>query len=178
MNWKVHESFGFPRARQVVRHYIIYLYSKGVSGLDWDTYARLMLAIPGRGYGKKVGQKPVPADKVVKAFDYLKQNNEKIYLVYTLTLYSGVRFEHVINALNFWNPNEELYIVYLDIDIKRIACFMEHGFYRYYSLNPGSTCRMIPTISTIHLLTTKLLDEMPSENFTFQAVTPYSLVIQ
>ncbi|MEM1774934.1 MAG: integrase, partial [Desulfurococcaceae archaeon] len=119
-------------ARQVVRHYIKYLYSKGVSGLDWDTYTRLMLAIPGRGYGRKVSQKPVPVDKVVEALDYLRQNNEKIYLVYTLMLYSGVRFEHVIHALNSWNPSEELYVEYLDTDIKRLTCFVEQGFCRYY----------------------------------------------
>jgi len=32
-------------ARQVVKHYIKYLYSKGVSGLDWDTYTRLIFSL-------------------------------------------------------------------------------------------------------------------------------------
>ena len=44
-------------ARQIFRHYIRYLYSIGK--LDWDTYSRLLLTIPGRKYGRKLVQKPI-----------------------------------------------------------------------------------------------------------------------
>ncbi len=44
-------------ARQIFRHYIRYLYASGK--LDWDTYSRLLLVVPGRRYGRRVSQKVV-----------------------------------------------------------------------------------------------------------------------
>ena len=114
--------------RQVFRHYIRYLYAIGK--LDWDTYSRLILTIPGRRYGRKLAQKPILKEDVVNTLRVLKEERRDIYTLYMLILCSGVRFEHVLNTLKSWQPNEELYVSYLNRNIKRLECFEHHC--RYY----------------------------------------------
>ncbi len=115
-------------ARQVFRHYIRFLYAQGK--LDWDTYTRLLLVIPGRRYKKKVSQKPILEEDVVKTLQVLKEKRPDIHLVYLLMLYSGVRFEHVVNTIKNLNPDEVLYVEYLKSNIKRLTCLETHC--RYY----------------------------------------------
>lgn len=115
--------------RQIFRHYIRYLYSIGK--LDWDTYTRLLLIVPGRRYGRKVSQKVVREEDVVNSLRTLDEKERgDILTLYMLILGSGVRFLHALDALNNWNPDEELYIPYLNRNIKRLECFDEHC--RYY----------------------------------------------
>jgi len=49
-----------------------------------------------------------------------------------MMLASGIRFVHVLEALNNWKPNEELYILYLNKDIKRLECPETHCRYYLY----------------------------------------------
>ena len=115
-------------ARQVFRHYIRYLYSIGK--LDWDTYTRLLMVVPGRRYGRRLAQKPINKEDVVKTLAVLREKRQDIYTLYLLILYSAVRFEHVLNALKNWSPGETLYVPYLSRNIRRLECLEVHC--RYY----------------------------------------------
>lgn len=116
-------------ARQIFRHYVRYLYSIGK--LDRDTYTRLLIVVPGRRYGRKISQKVIHEEDVVRTLRILdeKERGDTLTL-YLLILASGVRFMHVLEVLNNWRPNEELYVKYLNRNIKRLECFDVHC--RYY----------------------------------------------
>ena len=66
-------------ARQIFRHYIRYLYAHG--RLDWDTYSRLLLIVPGRRYGRKVLQKPILREDVKRTLEVLKSERADIHLL-------------------------------------------------------------------------------------------------
>ena len=66
-----------------------------------------MLTIPVRKYGRKLVQKPILKEDVVKSLERLKEAGRyDIYTLYLLTLSSGVRFEHTLRILKEWNPDE------------------------------------------------------------------------
>ena len=116
-------------ARQVFRHYIRWLYASGK--FDWDTYTRLLMIIPGRRYGRKVSQKVVKEEDVVNTLKTLDEKGRgDLVTLYLLILASGVRFMHVLEALKNWRPDEELYVQYLNRDIKRLECM--ETVCRYY----------------------------------------------
>ena len=115
-------------ARQVFRHYIRYLYSIGK--LDWDTYTRLLLVIPGRRYGRRMSQKPIALDDVVRTLKVLREKRKDIYMLYLLMLFSAIRFEHALRMLRDWRPGEKVYVPYLNHNITRLECPGE--FCRYY----------------------------------------------
>ena len=115
--------------RQVFRHYIRFLYAQGK--LDWDSYSRLMLVIPGRRYGRKLAQKPINMEDVIKTLKkMLKEERIDIYTLYTVMVCSAVRFGHALNALKTWRPDKTLYVPYLARNIKRLECLGTHC--RYY----------------------------------------------
>ena len=114
--------------RQVLRHYIAYLYAE--AKLDWDTYTRLLMVIRGRKYGRKISQKPIKEEDVAKTLNILREKRPDLYMLYMLILSSATRFEHVLEVLKSWNPDEELYVDYLRRNIKRLECLETHC--RYY----------------------------------------------
>lgn len=114
--------------RQIFRHYIRYLYAVGK--LDYDTYTRLLLAIPGRRYGRRLSQKAIEVGDIVGSLQVLKDRRPDIYILYLFMLYSSVRFEHALRLFDEWNPDEKLYISYLNRNVKRLECF--DMFCRYY----------------------------------------------
>jgi len=97
--------------RQILRHYIRYLYATGK--LDYDTYTRLLLAIPGRRYGRKLSQKAIEVEDVARSLEVLRVRRPDIYMLYLFMLYSAVRFEHVLRLFDEWNPDKRLYVSYL-----------------------------------------------------------------
>ncbi len=115
-------------ARQIFRHYIRYLYAHG--RLDWDTYSRLLLIVPGRRYGRKVLQKPIMQEDVIRSLETLKKERPDIHLLYLVMLYSGARFLHVLAMLREWRPEEVVYVPYLARNVKRLECLNQHC--RYY----------------------------------------------
>ncbi len=116
-------------ARQIFRHYIRYLYSIG--RLDWDAYTRLLLVVPGRKYGRRVSQKVIREEEVVLTLRTLDEKGRgDILTLYLLILASGIRFMHVLEAMNNWRPDEELYVPYLNRNVKRLECGEE--ICRYY----------------------------------------------
>lgn len=114
--------------RQILRHYISYLYINGK--LDFDTYTRLLMSLPGRKYMKKVSLKPITTRQVVDTLQKLYVSRPAVYTIYLLILYSGVRFTHVLKGLKTWSPSQELYVSYLNRNIKRLECL--NGHCRYY----------------------------------------------
>ena len=117
-------------ARQVFRHYIRYLYSVG--RLDWDSYSRLMIAVPGRKYGRKILQKPIKIEDVKRTLLTLKEKRMDIYTLYLFILYSATRFEHTLRLFKEWNPGEVVYVPYLTRNVRRLECPTSE-FCRYYA---------------------------------------------
>jgi len=114
--------------RQVLRHYITFLYTE--AKLDWDTYTRLLMVVRGRKYGRKIAQKAIKKEDVVKTLKVLRDKRPDLYTLYILILSSATRFEHVLSALKEWRPDEMLYIDYLRRNVKRLECLETHC--RYY----------------------------------------------
>lgn len=114
--------------RQIFRHYVEYL--RSIGKLDWDTHSRLLLAVPSRKYGRKLSQKSIEQEDVIKSLEILREKRQDIYTLYLLILFSGARFEHALSALRTWSPDEKLYVAYLQRNIKRLECLDTHC--RYY----------------------------------------------
>jgi len=76
---------------------------------------------------------------VKKTLEYLRKNHELYYTIYLLMLYSGARLQHVLKLVREWNPDQVVYIPMIDRDSKRLVCFEDKGFCRYYlGLRSGS----------------------------------------
>ncbi|MEB3789196.1 MAG: hypothetical protein GSR72_04820, partial [Desulfurococcales archaeon] len=99
--------------------------------LDWDTYTRLLLTVPGRRYGRKILQKPIKIEDVKRTLLTLKEKRADIYTLYLFMLYSAVRFEHSLRLFGDWSPNEVVYVPYLNRNVMRLEC-PNNGFCRYY----------------------------------------------
>ena len=116
-------------ARQIFMHYIRYLHSIGK--LDWDTYSRLLLTIPGRKYGRKLVQKPILKEGVLNTLKKLREAKRfDIYILYLLILSSDIRFEHALRVLKNLRPDEVVYVSYFNRNIRRLECSSMHR--RYY----------------------------------------------
>ncbi len=86
--------------------------------------------MPGRRYGRRVVQKPIKGEEVLRTLSTLAETREEIHLLYLLILYSGARFHHVHGALRAWTPEEEIYVAWLNRTITRLECPGTHC--RYY----------------------------------------------
>jgi len=115
--------------RQVFRHYIRYLYAEG--RLDWDTYTRLLLTVPGRRYGRKILQKPIKVEDVKRTLLTLREKRADIYTLYLFMLYSATRFEHSLRLFRDWSPDVVVYVPYLNRNVRRLECPSD-SFCRYY----------------------------------------------
>ncbi len=60
----------------------------------------------------------------------MKTERPDLHIPYLVILFSGARFLHVHRMLKEWQPNETLYVEYLNRNIKRLECLREHC--RYY----------------------------------------------
>ena len=77
-----------------------------------------------------MSQKVVREEDVVDSLRILDEKGRgDILTLYMLILASGIRFMHVLEALNNWNEDEELYVHYLNRDIKRLECLDTHCKY-------------------------------------------------
>jgi len=51
----------------------------------------------------------------------------------------GARFEHVLRMVETWSPGEAVEIPGIGLETKRLVCFEDRGFCRYYAgLRRGS----------------------------------------
>lgn len=115
--------------RQVFRHYVSFLYSIGK--LDWDTYSRLRIIVPGRRYGRKLSQKVIRREEFIRTIRIFDEKSRGDLLTLYIILYSsGARLKHVLQMFNEWNPSDVIYVQYLNRDVKRLECFKKHC--RYY----------------------------------------------
>jgi len=123
--------------RNVFRHYIQYLFFKRV--ISEETYGWIMEYVPSRSYKVEPKVYEINIEDVKKTLEYLRKNHELYYTIYLLMLYSGARLQHVLKLIREWNPDQVVYIQMIDRDSKRLVCFEDKGFCRYYlGLRSGS----------------------------------------
>ena len=53
-------------------------------------------------------------------------------MVYKVLIESGARLEHMLKMIENWEPNETIEIPSADLITKRLVCFQDKGFCRYY----------------------------------------------
>ena len=116
--------------RNVFRHYIQYLYHKRV--ISPEIYGWLMEIIPSRSYKLDVRPYPINPDDLVKTIVFLRDNHEKYYLVYKIMLESGSRLSHALMLIENFNPGEIIEIPGIGLETRRLVCFHDKGFCRYY----------------------------------------------
>jgi len=122
--------------RNVFRHYIQYLYYK--RAISPETFGWIMEVVPSRSYKLDVRPYQIDLDDVRKTLQYLQQHHEKYYLIYRLMLEGGLRLSHVIYIVKTFNPNEVVEIPEISLETKRLVCFQDKGFCRYYAGIRGS----------------------------------------
>jgi len=87
-------------------------------------------------------------------------------------LESGVRLEHVSKIIESWRPNEVVEIPGVSIETRRLVCFEDKGFCRYYMGLKGSEklCKWI----YISLETTEMIQEIAGKRISRQNVWRYA----
>ena len=116
--------------RNVLRHHIHYLYY--LRKITPETFGWLMEVIPSKGYKIDVRPYPISIQDVANTMKYLKENNEKYYMVYKLMIESGARISHALMLIKSFSPNEVVEINSLGMDTPRLVCFDDKSFCRYY----------------------------------------------
>ncbi|MEM1667761.1 MAG: integrase [Thermofilaceae archaeon] len=116
--------------RNVFRHYIQYLYHR--RKITPETFGWIMEVVPSRGYKLDVRPYQISLEDVRKTLEFLKENHKLYYTVYRTMLESGARFEHILEMIRTWNPNEVVVIESIDLETERLVCFEDRGFCRYY----------------------------------------------
>jgi intergrase/recombinase len=122
--------------RNVFRHYIQYLYYK--RRISLETFGWIMEVVPSRSCRLDVRPYPIELEDVRKTLEFLRQNHEVYYTVCRAMLESGARFEHVLRMIETWRPEEVVEISGVGIETRRLVCFGEKGFCRYYMGLRGS----------------------------------------
>ncbi len=116
--------------RNVFRHYIRYLFR--YRKIPGETYGWIMEVVPARSWSGDVQYRQIPLEEVVKTMSFLKEHHREYYAFYRLLLESGVRELHAIQMIHSFNPDEEVYVKRGGFYSKRLICFEEKGFCRYY----------------------------------------------
>jgi len=116
--------------RNVFRHYIQYLYY--LRRIPPETYGWLMEVVPSRGYRLDVRPYPISLGDVAKTLKHLEEEHELYYLVYRLMLEGGLRLSHALLLVKSFNPGELVEVPGAGLETKRLVCFEEEGFCRYY----------------------------------------------
>jgi len=156
--------------RNIFRHYIQYLYYR--RKISPETFGWLMEVVPSRGYKLDVRPYPINLDDVKKTFEFLKNNHQVYYTIYRAMLESGARFEHVLKMVENWSPNEVIEIPGIGIETKRLVCFEDKGFCRYYMGLRGSEkpCEWI----YMGFETTRLIQEIGGRRISRHIVRIYA----
>jgi len=122
--------------RNVFRHYIQYLYY--LRRIPPETYGWLMEVVPSRGYRLDVRPYPISLGDVARTLRHLEEEHELYYLVYRLMLEGGLRLSHALLLVESFNPGELVEVPGAGLETKRLVCFEEEGFCRYYMGVRGS----------------------------------------
>ncbi|MEM4004691.1 MAG: integrase [Desulfurococcaceae archaeon] len=62
--------------------------------------------VPSRGYRLDVRPYQISMEDVRKTLEFLRENHRLYYTVYRAMLESGARFEHVLEMIKTWKPDE------------------------------------------------------------------------
>ncbi|RLE63480.1 MAG: integrase [Thermoprotei archaeon] len=116
--------------RNVFRHYIQYLYFK--RRISPETFGWIMEVVPSRSYKLDVRPYQISLEDLKKSLEFLGEKHQLYYTIYRVMLESGARFEHVLKMFEVWSPEEIIEVPGLDIVTKRLVCFEDKGFCRYY----------------------------------------------
>ena len=129
--------------RNIFRHYIGFLFY--MKKIEPDVFGWIKYVVPSRRYENDVRLYEIKDDDVIRTFKYLKKNHELYYGIYRLLLESGARVKHVLKMLELWSPDEEIELVKYNFFTKRLTCFEEKGFCRYFLGLHGSSkpCEMV-----------------------------------
>jgi len=122
--------------RNVFRHYIQYLYYR--RKISPETFGWIMEVVPSRSYKLDVRPYQISLEDVRKTLEFLRSRHPAYYAVYRVMLESGARFEHVLKMIGSWNPDEVVEIREINLETKRLVCFNDRGFCRYYMGLRGS----------------------------------------
>ncbi|MCD6084477.1 MAG: integrase [Desulfurococcales archaeon] len=156
--------------RNVFRHYIQYLYFK--RKISPETFGWIMEVVPSRSYKLDVRPYQISLEDLRKTLAFLKEKHQLYYTIYKAMLESGARFEHVLRMFEKWNPSEVIEIPGLNIITKRLVCFEDRGFCRYYMGLRGSEkpCEWVYFSAD----TLKLLREFASKHVNRHQVSKYA----
>jgi len=116
--------------RNVFRHYIQYLYYK--RRISPETFGWLMEVVPSRSYKLDVRPYKIEIEDVGRTLELLKAKHKVYYVVYRAMLESGARFEHILRMVESWSPSDTVEIPGVNIETRRLVCFEDRGFCRYY----------------------------------------------
>ena len=122
--------------RNVFRHYIQYLYFK--RRISPETFGWIMEVVPSRSYKLDVRPYQISLEDLKKTLEFLGEKHQLYYTIYRVMLESGARFEHVLKMFEGWSPEEIIEVPGLDIVTKRLVCFEDRSFCRYYMGLRGS----------------------------------------
>ena len=122
--------------RNVFRHYVQYLFYKRL--IPPEVFGWIMEVVPSRSYRLDVRPYQISLEEVVKTFRYLKEHHEKYYLLYRLMLEGGLRLSHAIHIVKAFSPREVVEVPEVGLVTKRLVCFEDRGFCRYYVGSRGS----------------------------------------
>ena len=123
--------------RNVFRHYIQYLfYRREISG---ETYGWIMEYVPSRSYRVEPRAYEVRDEDLRRTFEHLRSRHGLYYTIYLIMYFSGSRLAHALKLIESWSPSEAVFIKMLGRESRRLVCFDEKGFCRYYlGLRGGS----------------------------------------
>ena len=116
--------------RNIFRHYIQYLFYRRL--IPPEVFGWIMEVVPSRSYRLDVRPYQISLDDVAKTLRFLRQRHELYYLLYRLMLEGGLRLSHAIQVVKEFRPNEIVEIPAIGIATKRLVCFENKGFCRYY----------------------------------------------
>jgi len=97
-----------------------------------ETFGWIMEVVPSRSYKLDVRPYQIDLEDVKKTIQYLREHHEKYYTLYRLMLEGGLRLSHTLHVLKTFSPNEVVEIPEVGLVTRRLMCFEERGFCRYY----------------------------------------------
>ena len=75
---------------------------------------------------------PINLEDVKKTLEFLKEKHKVYCTIYRLMLESGARFGHILRMIESWRPEDIVEIPGISIGTRRLVCFEDKGFCRYY----------------------------------------------
>ena len=116
--------------RNVFRHYVRYFFR--YRKIPGEVYGWIMEVVPSRSWKGDVQYRTIPIEDVIRTLQFLKEHHSKYYAFYRLLLESGIRELHAIEMIHSFAPEEEVYVKRGRFYSKRLVCFEEKGFCRYF----------------------------------------------